>query len=80
MENKMNIYYDEEGDYLEITSGDISNCYFDNLGNGIFEVISKDTKDVKGIAVFSFKERTKKLDEIKISLPFKFTISAWKWK
>ncbi len=27
MEDKMNIYYDEEGDYLEIASGDISNCY-----------------------------------------------------
>ena len=35
MEN-MNIYYDEEGDFLEITTGDISNCYFDNMGHGIF--------------------------------------------
>ena len=24
----MNIYYDDEGDYLEITMGDISDCYF----------------------------------------------------
>ena len=74
MENKMNIYYDEEGDYLEITSGDISNCYFDNLGDGIFKVIDKNTTEVKGIAVFSFKNRTKNLEELKISLPFKFNI------
>ncbi len=74
MEKEMNIYYDEEGDYLEIYSGDISNCYFDNLGDGIFKIVNKDTDEVKGIAVFSFKSRTKELDEIKISLPFKFNI------
>lgn len=70
----MNIYYDEEGDYLEITTGDISNCYFDNLGKGIFKIIDKKTKEVKGITIFSFKLRTKSLEEIKLSLPFKFKI------
>ena len=50
MEN-LNIYYDEEGDFLEITNGDISNCYFDNFGNGIFQIIDKETKEVKGIAI-----------------------------
>ena len=76
MENNMNIYYDEEGDFLEITSGDISQSYFDNLGNGIFEIIDKGTKEVMGVAVFSFKARTKKLQEIRLSLPFKFKITA----
>ncbi|MCH7568116.1 MAG: hypothetical protein IIA87_01725 [Nanoarchaeota archaeon] len=75
MANEMNIYYDEEGDFLEITSGDIANCYFDNLGNGIFEIIDRETKEVKGIAIFSFKARTKSLEEIKLSLPFKFNIT-----
>jgi len=76
MENNMNIYYDEEGDFLEISSGDISNCYFDNLGNGVFKIIDKETKEVKGIAIFSFKTRTKNLEDIKLSLPFKFNISV----
>lgn len=67
----MNIYHDEEGDFLEITNGDISNCYFDNLGNGLFQIIDKSTKEVKGIAIFSFKARTKDLDEIRLELPFK---------
>jgi len=31
MNEKMNLYYDEEEDFLEITTGDISNCYFDNI-------------------------------------------------
>ena len=69
--DKMNIYYDEEGDYLEITMGDIDNCYFDNLGNGIFEIVDKSNKKIKGIAIFSFKKRTKNLEDLKISLPFK---------
>ncbi|MBS3074723.1 hypothetical protein J4447_04730 [Candidatus Pacearchaeota archaeon] len=71
MENKMSIYYDQEGDFLEITAGDISNCYFDNMGSGVFRIIDKETK---GIAIFSFKKRTGSLDEIKLSLPFKFNI------
>ena len=76
MEGKMNIYYDEEGDFLEITMGDISNCYFENVGKGFFKVVDKKTSDVRGIAIFSFKSRTKSLEEIKFSLPFKFDISS----
>ena len=74
MENKMNIYYDEEGDFLEITNGDTSNSYFDNIGNGVFKVIDKKTNEIKGIVIFSFKKRTKNLEDLKISLPFKFDI------
>lgn len=70
----MNIYYDEEGDFLEITGGSISNCYFDNLGNGIFNIVDKETNEIKGIAIFSFKKRTKNLEEIQVSLPFDFNI------
>lgn len=73
MEN-MSIYYDEEGDYLEISKGDISNCYFDNLGNGIFRIVDKDTGEIKGISIHSFKKRTKS-DSIKLELPFKFNFS-----
>ena len=76
MKNNMNLYYDEEGDFLEITTGEISSCYFDNIGKGIFEIVSKSTKKVKGIAIFNFKARTKSLEEIKLSLPLKLEISA----
>jgi uncharacterized protein YuzE len=70
MEN-MNIYYDEDGDFLEITTGNISNCYFDNIGDGIFKIIDKNTGEIKGISIHSFKTRTK-YDSIKLELPFKF--------
>jgi len=70
----MNIYYDEEGDFLEISTGDISNCYFDNIGDGVFRIIDKSNKKVIGIAIFNFKNRTKDLKDLKISLPFKLEI------
>lgn len=76
MENNMNLYYDEEGDFLEITTGDISNCYFDNIGKGIFEIISKTTKKIQGIAIFNFKAKTKGPEQIKLSLPIKLRMSA----
>ena len=75
MEN-MSIYYDEEGDFLEITNDDISNCSFDNLGDGIFKIVDKNTNEVKGIVIHSFKARTRNLSELKLSLPFKFEISS----
>ncbi len=70
----MNIYYDEEGDFLEITSGNIDNCYFDNQDKGIFQIIDKNTGQTKGVAIFNFKARTRNLKSSKISLPFKFNI------
>ena len=72
----MSIYYDEEGDYLEIASGDISNCYFDNIGEGVFRIVEKKTNKIKGVAIHNFKMRTKNLEEIKLYLPFKFEINS----
>lgn len=76
MNESMSIYYDEEGDFLEITTGDISNCYFDNLGGGIFKIVNKSDNKVKGIAIFNFKKRTKSLEEIQLQLPFKLEIAV----
>ena len=70
MKGPMQVHYDEEGDFLEISLGDASNCYFDNLGGGVFKITDKKTSKVKGIVIHNFKKRTKNLDEIKLSLPF----------
>ncbi|HLC55051.1 MAG TPA: hypothetical protein VJJ75_00800 [Candidatus Nanoarchaeia archaeon] len=71
MANTLKFHYDEEGDFLEITSGDISKCFFDNVGDGIFEIIDKKTRELRGVAVFSFKARTKDLKDIQFTLPLK---------
>tara|TARA_Y100000034_G_scaffold132697_1_gene196309 strand:- start:217 stop:441 length:225 start_codon:yes stop_codon:yes gene_type:complete len=74
MEN-MNLYYDEEGDFLEITNGDMSNCFFDNIGNGVFKIVDKTTNEIKGMAIHSFKVRTKD-ESIKLELPFAFNFGG----
>ena len=75
MNEKMNLYYDEEEDFLEITTGEISNCYFDNIGEGIFKIVDKSDGKVKGFAIHNFKKRTHKLETLKINLLFKFEIN-----
>ena len=72
MDGEMTLYYDEEGDFLEIAFGDISNCYFNNSGKGIFRITDKKTGEVRGVVIHSFKARSRDLDEIKFKLPFKF--------
>jgi len=76
MKGKLCIYYDEEGDFLEITLGNYSEGYFENLGDGIFKRIDKKAGNITGIAIAGFKKRTKKLEELEISLPIKMEITS----
>ena len=74
MSNELNIYYDEEGDFLELNIGEYKEGYFNNLGDGIFERIDKKTKKVTGVAIHGFRKRTRGLRDVKISLPFKIQL------
>ena len=75
MNNKLNIYYDEEGDYLELHIGKYKEGYFKNLGDGIFERVDKRTKKVTGIAIHGFRKRTKGSKNVKVTLPFNIQLS-----
>ncbi len=68
---ELNIYYDEEGDFLEFHIGDFTEGYFKNMGKGIFERIDKKTQEVKGFAIMGFKKRTEHQKEVKVLLPAK---------
>ncbi len=76
MKDNLNIYYDEEGDFLELHVGEFTEGYFKNLGKGIFERIDKKTNKVTGVAIHGFKARTKDLQEVKIELPVKIELSS----
>ncbi|MBU2616652.1 MAG: hypothetical protein KKB79_01575 [Nanoarchaeota archaeon] len=67
----MNLYYDDEGDFLEMSVGNTSNCFFDNLGDGIFKIVDKQTGETKGIAIHNFRSQTK-TEEVNLKLPFSF--------
>ena len=72
----MNIYYDEEGDFLEIQVGNPKKGHFKNLGKGIFERVDEKTGDVIGIAIHGFRKKTSKLKDLKITLPLKIQLTS----
>jgi uncharacterized protein YuzE len=75
MKGKLNIYYDEEGDFLEIGIDDPQEGTFQNLGDGIFERVNKNTGEIMGLAITSFKKRTSGLKELKFTLPLKLELT-----
>ena len=60
----MNLYYDEEGDFLEINVGEFTKGFFRDVGKGISERIDEKTGKVTGIAIMGFKKRTEKLKDL----------------
>ncbi len=76
MKGKMNIYYDEESDYLEIFVGEPRPDYGDEIADGVTLLKDEKTEEIIGVGILSFKKRTKNLEELKIDLPVKFEISA----
>ena len=57
------IYYDEEGDFLEITLGEPIECSADEIEKGIF-VRRNNIGEIKSIGILSFKKRAIALNEI----------------
>ncbi len=76
MKGELQLYYDEEGDFLEIQIGGYTEGSFKNLGDGIFERLDKKTKKVTGIAVMGFRKRTESLGDVKVSLPVEIKIGS----
>lgn len=76
MKGNMNIYYDEEGDYLEIFIEGKSPTYGEEIGDDITLFKTEETDEVVGIGILNFKSRTKSLQDIELKLPFKISFSA----
>ncbi len=74
MSNELNLYYDEEGDFLELNIGGYTEGHFKNLGDGIFERVDKKTNKVTGLAIHGFRKRTQGLKDVKVSLPVKIQL------
>jgi len=76
MKGQMQLYYDEEGDFLEINIAEFSEGFFRDVGDGISERVDEKTGKVTGVAVLGFKKRTEQKEDVKINLPVKLEISA----
>ena len=66
----MSIYYDEEGDYLEIYIEGASPTYGEEIGDDITVFKREKTGEIVGIGILNFKKCTKTLKELKLKLPF----------
>lgn len=69
------IYYDEEGDFLEVSFGAPPETeYTEDIEPGIFVTKDEETNEVKSIGILDFKRRTEILKKILTSLNKKFPI------
>lgn len=72
MKGQLNIYYDEEGDFLEITiANPPDESYCEDIHEDVFIRKDEETGDVVGIGILNFKEHTKDLKDILINVPVK---------
>lgn len=78
MKGKMNLYYDDEGDYLEIFIAGHSPSYGEEIGDDITLIKSEKNGEVVGIGILNFKRRAKTLSDIQLNLPFEINFSALK--
>ena len=73
------IYYDKEADFLEVFIGEPSECYADEIEEGIFIRKDNKTDEVKSIGILSFRKRVQVLKKIlgqfKIDLPLNITLN-----
>ena len=69
MNKNLSIYYDKEGDLLEIRIGKPTIGYFKDLGNDIFERIDEKTGEIRRFSILNFKKRAEKVANINIPLP-----------
>lgn len=72
----MKVYYDEEGDFLEISIGEPTECYAEEVEPGVFLRFDEKTEEVKSIGIVNFKKRAKDLKDIKLNLPIEINFST----
>ncbi len=74
----MSIYYDEEGDYLEIFIEGPSPTYGEDIGNDVTLFKKEGSDEIVGIGVLNFRKNTRSLNDIKLNLPFRINFSTLK--
>ncbi|MDO8460390.1 MAG: DUF2283 domain-containing protein [Nanoarchaeota archaeon] len=79
--NTYDIYYDEEGDFLEVTFGEpIQEEYSNEIEPGVFVTKDEETEEVKGISILSFKKRVqilkRLLNQMDIHLPIEISLPS----
>lgn len=66
----MEIYYDEEADYLEIFFGEPRADYGEDISDDVVVFRYEDNNELYGLGIFNFKKRAKNLQEVLSKFPF----------
>ena len=69
MKQSLKLWYDKEGDYLELTLQKSSDTYFNEIKKDFAQIIDTKTKKIVGYAVFNFMKRKNKT----LEFPLTFT-------
>lgn len=56
MEKEMSVWFDKEGDYLEITFGKPRRGYFKEIKNDVLQRLDSETGEVLGFAFINFSK------------------------
>lgn len=70
MNPKLHIYYDKEGDYLEIRFGEPTESYYEKIAPDTFVRIDEKTGEKKGYAIFNVQKGQEALKTIDVEIPF----------
>ena len=77
------VYYDELGDFLEISFGlPPETEYTEDMEEGIFVTKDKKTHEIKSISILSFKKRAKEailkrvLKQLGMSIPLEISVPS----
>ena len=76
MKGPMRVYYDEEGDFLEISIGKPTKSYAEEIKPGIFLRFDERTEEVKSVGIFNFKKRARDLKDIQLDIPVEVNFST----
>ena len=76
MKGKLSIYYDEEGDYLEIFIKTKRPTYGEDIASGITVFKDEETDEIIGIGILNFKNKTDNINQMELNLPFEINFST----
>ena len=77
MKGAIDIYYDKEGDFLEITLANPPyESYCEDINDDVFVRRDEDTKEIFGIGVLNFTHHTKDLKDIFVKSPLKISFET----
>ncbi len=65
MGKKLSVWFDKEGDFLELTIGKPVKGFFREIGNDVLERVDAKTGKVIGFSILNFSKRFDKLKETK---------------